>query len=191
MQSQVLHTAWMSYFLWGCRGIFTLITLRSERVNTPTSFLEGCLQVSVEHQRGEEKKHGLGQKFEVIFRGNLHTYFWSVCCGTHSALSAFFPACATWCSVSNWSCDKHISFACNTACVSDWVMILATVNFPIWYLGQLQCEEWQERKTNQSLNSSWTHTHSLLRCRAFFFQLYFLQMQIRWQGGAQVYQFLL
>ena len=32
MKSQVLHTVWC-HFLWGCRGILTLITLRSERVN--------------------------------------------------------------------------------------------------------------------------------------------------------------
>ena len=37
MKCQILHTVWcMSYFLWGCRGILTMITLRSERVKVST-----------------------------------------------------------------------------------------------------------------------------------------------------------
>ena len=33
----------MSYFLWGCRGILTLITLRSERVNQAAGYTEAPL----------------------------------------------------------------------------------------------------------------------------------------------------
>ena len=44
----------MSYFLWGCRGILTLITLRSERVNCKATF-------HVQASNGHSIKHGLYQ----------------------------------------------------------------------------------------------------------------------------------
>ena len=97
----------MSYFLWGCRGILTLITLRSERVKQ---------RIDMQLSKTVLVNGGPAPTVNLIILSSASLFrqvvwvvgVWSVHSAVHCPRPRHFPICASVTSTVTFNCPRHL-----------------------------------------------------------------------------------